>query len=544
MTDKKRCLYEVLSVAQDATEAELKKAFRTAALLYHPDKNPGREAEAEEQFKAVQEAQDVLLNSETRAWYDAHRNQIIRGDEPGETPQPADATETDLFAHLENALYDGYHDNEGGFYYTYAQLFAELGREEMFFAGRDVHLTFAPFGASYSDWAVTKAFYDEWGDFNSVKNFGFAEKWNLSEAENRMHRRLMEKENKRASTRAKKEFNGAVRTLVAVLQKRDPRVKRQKKVEERLRQEREKERVLREQREVELRKERAREARIARDQVLEEDAVELDAILAGIELDEKMERKKARRRAQRANGGEQDGDDDEAAQVNEMDSSSEEEEIDEDELYCVACKKKFRTPAQVRNHETSKKHNQAVAKLRKKLEQDEEIYYDARDSEDVIIDTSRPLRPVPVSETISVEEVEEVASEEEVAPEVEEEEDIVDIAATSNKKKKKKNAKKRQQQARFANVDSNAGHANEAAEDQSSQPSENKTDASQDAKKPQMSKKAKRREREKRKAEQQKAENGSGAKGSNKCNVCKEDFPSRTKLMKHVEKSGHALRSS
>ncbi|MFN7975450.1 MAG: molecular chaperone DnaJ [Acidobacteriota bacterium] len=68
MADK-RDFYEVLGVARTATADEVKKAYRKAALQYHPDKNPGN-AEAEEKFKEAAEAYAVLSDAEKRARYD------------------------------------------------------------------------------------------------------------------------------------------------------------------------------------------------------------------------------------------------------------------------------------------------------------------------------------------------------------------------------------------------------------------------------------------------------------------------------------------
>src|SRR5579884_449422 len=64
-----RDYYEVLGVARDASEADIKKAYRTLARKYHPDRNPGDKS-AEGKFKEVQEAYDVLSDKAKRAQYD------------------------------------------------------------------------------------------------------------------------------------------------------------------------------------------------------------------------------------------------------------------------------------------------------------------------------------------------------------------------------------------------------------------------------------------------------------------------------------------
>jgi molecular chaperone DnaJ len=67
----KKDYYELLGVGRNATEQELKSAYKRLAIRYHPDKNPG-DAEAEETFKEVAEAYSVLSNAEQRARYDRY----------------------------------------------------------------------------------------------------------------------------------------------------------------------------------------------------------------------------------------------------------------------------------------------------------------------------------------------------------------------------------------------------------------------------------------------------------------------------------------
>ena len=85
MADEKRDYYEVLGVARNANADEIKKAYRKAAIKYHPDKNPG-DKEAEEKFKEAAEAYDVLSNPDKRARYDQYGHAGMSGAAGGGTP--------------------------------------------------------------------------------------------------------------------------------------------------------------------------------------------------------------------------------------------------------------------------------------------------------------------------------------------------------------------------------------------------------------------------------------------------------------------------
>ena len=77
--------YEVLSVSKDASDQELKTAYRKLAMQYHPDRNPNN-PEAEAKFKECSEAYSVLSDSEKRAAYDRYGHAAFQGGAGGGNP--------------------------------------------------------------------------------------------------------------------------------------------------------------------------------------------------------------------------------------------------------------------------------------------------------------------------------------------------------------------------------------------------------------------------------------------------------------------------
>ena len=74
----KRDYYEILGVGRQASDSDIKKAYRKLALKHHPDKNPD-DASAEEKFKEAAEAYEVLQDDQKRAKYDRFGHDGLKG---------------------------------------------------------------------------------------------------------------------------------------------------------------------------------------------------------------------------------------------------------------------------------------------------------------------------------------------------------------------------------------------------------------------------------------------------------------------------------
>jgi chaperone protein DnaJ len=82
----KMSYYDILEVSKSATKEEIHKAYKKLAFKWHPDKNPNNKEEAEEMFKKVGEAHEVLSNEEKRAIYDRYGEEGLKNGPPGGNP--------------------------------------------------------------------------------------------------------------------------------------------------------------------------------------------------------------------------------------------------------------------------------------------------------------------------------------------------------------------------------------------------------------------------------------------------------------------------
>lgn len=328
--ETKESLYELLGVERNATDAELKKAYKKQALLLHPDRNFENPEEATAKFAKVQAAYDVLSDPQERAWYDSH------GDEQGaDGPEyGGNVTTTEELKHYLDPNLDIIKElvaEPAKFFGTVGALFAQLAQEEHEAAldeGAEEPML-PPFGDGSSVWTRdVKPFYDAWGSFNSVKSFAWEDVYRAWDAPDRRSRRLMENRNKKVRDAARREFNATVRSLVTIVKQRDPRVRAQNKKA----------------------KAKATDNQSAKEQAAR--ARRANAEKRQTYVQQEWEYTGGHGANQFA--GLEDDDEDE-----------DEDEEDVVEIFeCVVCDKEFKNKAQLAAHEASKKHKKAVKQLR------------------------------------------------------------------------------------------------------------------------------------------------------------------------------------
>uniref|UniRef100_A0A182MD14 DnaJ homolog subfamily C member 21 n=1 Tax=Anopheles culicifacies TaxID=139723 RepID=A0A182MD14_9DIPT len=553
-----KCHYEVLGIARTADADEIKKSYRKLALRWHPDKNLDNAEEANQQFLLVQAAYDVLSDPQERAWYDNHREQILRG---GHTDY--EDSSLDVFPYFTTSCYNGYGDEPGGFYAVYAEVFDKLATEEVEFLDTEEEFETIPkFGNSQSDYeTIVRMFYGYWEGFCTKKSYAWLNPHNVAEIRDRRVLKAIEKDNKKVQQKARKERNEEIRSLVLFVKKRDKRVQAYKKLlEERATQNRLKseqkrlEQIRRNQQEIEE-QQRNSTSNFFND-AYEEQLRKLEASYAEASEEESDEED------EQTNGLE-----DAMAGLNVSLNENGEESFYVDDLYCVACDKMFSNRSSYENHESSKKHKQNVEQLRREMRKE------AEDNEG-----EEPISKELEDGNLSNEELEqELEAHGEEQPESDEKPEQLPTKTKQKKSKGKKKAlsstitviKSSEDEENDVGVDgvdmiglrlagrpSNAAHSDDDDDwtgggKKSNRKGKAKGNANQKNKpsknaKPEVAKEEVEAEPStttKATATRQPAsdDENAGQPVENACVTCKEKFSSKNKLFEHLKKTGHSV---
>ncbi|XP_017757637.1 PREDICTED: dnaJ homolog subfamily C member 21 [Eufriesea mexicana] len=344
-----KCHYEVLEIPRNASDDNIKKAYKRLALKWHPDKNLNNPEEAKEQFQLIQQAWEVLSDPNERTWYDNHREAILKG---GIGKDYKDDS-IDLFQYFSPTCFKGYGDDEKGFYTVYRNVFEKLTAEDMEFTKEEDFEEVPGFGDSQSSYEeVVHNFYAYWQSYNTKRSFTWLDAYDVRDAPNRRIARLIGKENKKIRDKAKKERNEQIRNLIAFIRKRDKRV--QVHIAKLIEHAKENLKKTQEQKKQQLleRQKRLKEHKISEWLKFSNIEAELKNIEAN--LDQEF--------------GE--------------DLSSEEDINDENAIYnssqyCVACNKKFKTYKAYINHENSKRHKINIAVMKASMMREDQVIYNA-----------------------------------------------------------------------------------------------------------------------------------------------------------------------
>ncbi|KAG5679913.1 hypothetical protein PVAND_009449 [Polypedilum vanderplanki] len=554
MSTRMICHYEILEIERNADDDTIKKNYRKLALKWHPDKNLQNENEAKVKFQLIQQAYEVLSDPQERAWYDKHREQILRG----RTQDTDDSL--DVYAYFNSSCYKGFGDDDKSFYTVYRTVFEKLAAEDVEYMDEADFETIPNFGNSKSDLNDVVNFYAHWESFSTKRPFFHLFPHDISEIRERRVLKLIDKEHKKIQQKARKERNEEIRSLVAFVKKRDKRMAEyRRQLEEKAEQNRLKSQQNRleqiQKRSAEI-KEQQKNSKVHKEQ--EEQLKKLEKEYFNQYSDSEED----------CTDDDEDDEDDDSAQsieegMNECDIESDAAEEDEynDELYCVACNKLFNSLSSKANHEGSKKHKQNIELLKSEMKAEEEIFQknkngideNSQEEEETIVSKSKSKKSKQKkgikAEANSENDIEIEANE--VEPDAEEE-----VAASTSKSKSKKSKKKKGKQQTIVNSDHSENELDSTAKNEDllkANDSEDDDDWGNSKKGKKIKSKGKPKIEKAKEVQtpsieqevQTKTESQTSELESSeiihKCATCNQTFPSKNKLFNHLKATNHSI---
>lgn len=468
-------------------------------------------------FAEVQSAYEVLSDAQERAWYDSHRDVFLGAS------QSSQGTHDEFFYNIRMTTADDvlkftvkyhrradYSNSSAGFYGGLREFFGQLAKEEEIackWENMDP-VQYPEFGQKEDDYNdVVRPFYAAWNAFATRKSYSWKDAYRPSDAPDRRVRRLMEKENRGLREQAIREFNDAVRSLVAFVRKRDPRYQENQKSEE------ERQKSLREAAAAQSARSRA-----ARQAKLDElDQVDLPRWAEPTMVDERM-------------GGFSSG-----------------EDVEQLEIDCVVCNKTFKSEAQYTAHERSKKH----IKLLKRLQQDMR-----NQDQQFTEDDSQSAAAKPIHQSVSSSAEEEEACLDRVpslpdqyigsdlGPEKLLDDDKILLGNLPDSSGSSSNGEDGNDYAARSEVESRLVDLEAEILADGLDATAIKDTSASDSDAPSIPKLGKAKQKRAKRAAQKDAGATKSTTSGFSCAVCQADFPSKTKLFNHIKERGHAAPAS
>ncbi|KZT63451.1 DnaJ-domain-containing protein [Daedalea quercina L-15889] len=511
--------YALLQVDENASTDDIRRSFRKLALVHHPDKNPDNIDDATKRFATLQQAYEVLSDDQERAWYDNHRASLvpepdaqsvfddIRRGAPPPRARDRGLTVRHLAQFFDASICTGYDDGPNSFFTIYRNLFDRLAHDEQQYDAPSSLPLYPSFGDATWPWAASnkdskdraaRAFYNVWMNFVTAKDFAWADAWNVNEAPDRRVRRLMERDNKKARDDARKEYNDTVRSLATFLRKRDPRYKAH---------------LAAQAAAASSSAATPKGARTPASRLPPAPSSQPEFVVQDWQKTQAIP----------------DAEDLEWATA----------ENEQEEWECVACGKTFRSEAAWDSHERSRKHLKAVEDLRRRMkEESEELGLEGDDNQDGDEAYEEPPETPAFSGTedaVDVGRAIDADSSEE--PTHEDDDSLAHQHQRTQPRPSSPEVFTKSQRKAMAREGATATGSG-APDRPPDADGEAGGSSATPAPRPELSKREKRRAREAAKAARVETEGVATEK--ERCNVCKSEFDSRTKLFAHIKSTGHA----
>ncbi|KAI3379920.1 hypothetical protein SNEBB_006188 [Seison nebaliae] len=426
------CYYNLLGVNRNATNEEIKRAYRQKALLLHPDKNVDADDEVKEEtgklFLKCQLAHDTLMDVNKRKWYDDHREDILKSDGVDDVQLFQDPN-IDLSSYFRNNCFNSFDTrNKNNFFDIFEELFVKLEKEDSMF----IDIIYPKFQDGNCEYIPKiQEFYNFWLNYRCPQTCGWADMYDERTARNRLERRLILQENKRTRDAARNKRTKKIIELVKFVGKKDPRRRNYLEKMEKLKEEEE---VKRRQRKEEQEKMKIKNIEEMQEKEIEQNYAEweeFDDKLMELEMNYLTEEEKVEAKNYMKLFKSNDTTEEESV-VEKVEEKLKELEIEN--YFCDICHIPFKSDGALQSHLSSKKHSKNLKMMMKKGLINEKT-----------ITTDNQTNNSTTTTTITTNDVAKKSEVEEIKEKEEDEEEDEEEVEESNNEPKISNRQRRQQ---------------------------------------------------------------------------------------------------